>query len=76
MTVTLTVTLSPDLSALVKSKVASGRYSDSEAVLSRALELLEARDNQERLRTAIVIGEVQDERGEAASRKPKADDCR
>jgi putative addiction module CopG family antidote len=76
MTVTLTVTLSPELSALVKSKVASGRYGNPEAVLSRALELLEARDKHERLRTATVIGEVQDERGEAASRKPEADDCR
>ena len=72
----MTATLSPELSALVKRKVASGRYSDSEAVLSRALEMLEARDNQERLRTAIVIGEVQDERGEAESRKPEVDDCR
>jgi putative addiction module CopG family antidote len=70
MTVTLTLTLSPELSALVKSKVASGRYSDSEAVLREALELLEEQEQLERLRAALAIGEEQFERGEYVEYTP------
>jgi antitoxin ParD1/3/4 len=72
MTATLTVTLSPELSALVKSKVASGRYSDSEAVLREALELLEEQENQEQLRAAVAVGFEQLERGEEIPYTPES----
>lgn len=57
----MTVTLSPELSAI---KVASGRYSDADAVLCKALGLLEERERLVHLRAALAIGEEEFERGE------------
>lgn len=66
----MNVTLSPQLEALVRSKVASGRYSDANEVIREALELLDAHDGTERLRAALAIGEEEFARGEYVAYRP------
>jgi antitoxin ParD1/3/4 len=56
---------------MVREKVESGRYSDSGEVIREALQLLEQRDNVERLRTAIAVGKEQIERGEGIEFTPE-----
>ena len=66
------VTLSPQLEALIRSKVDSGRYSDANAVIREALELLDAHDGTARLRAAVAIGFEQLERGEEIPYTPES----
>ncbi len=66
----MTVTLSPELEELIRSKVASGRYSDANAVVREALELLEDHEHLERLRAAVAIGFEEFERGEYVEYTP------
>ena len=64
------VTLSPQLEALVQSKVDSGRYNDANDVIREALELLDEHESTERLRAALAIGEEQFARGEYIAYTP------
>lgn len=66
----MTVTLSPQLEELIRSKVASGRYRDADEVIREALELLDEHEQAERLRAALAIGEEQFERGEYVEYTP------
>ena len=68
----MNVTLSPQLEALIQGKVASGRYSDANEVISEALELLEEHESTERLRAALAIGFEQLERGEEIPYTPES----
>ena len=54
----MNVSLTPDLEALIREKVESGRYTSSSEVLREALRLLEQRDREreERLRVALATG--------------------
>lgn len=54
----MNVSLTPDLEALIREKVESGRYSSSSEVVREALRLLEQRDREreERLRVALAAG--------------------
>jgi len=63
----VTLTLPPELEAIVRARVESGRYADDIAVVDEALRLLEERDKLEHLRAlldeadaAIARGEVED----------------
>ena len=61
----MTVTLSPELEALVRDKIESGRYADAGEVVEDALRLLEERDKRlQELRAELQIGLDQEERGE------------
>lgn len=56
------IALPPELEAMVRRKVASGLYSDTEEVIRDALRLMADRDKVhalklERLREAIIVGE-------------------
>lgn len=66
----MVMTLSPDLAARVQSLVASGRYRDTDAVLSAALRLLDEQEKLEQLRAALAVGEQQLERGEYVEYTP------
>ncbi len=66
----MNVTLSPQLEAFVQSKLDSGRYSDANAVIREALELLDEHEHTERLRAALAIGFEQLERGEFVAYTP------
>jgi antitoxin ParD1/3/4 len=67
----MVVTLSPELAAIVQSKVDSGRFSDAEAVMREALDLLEEQEKLGQLRAALAIGEEQSERGEVVEYTPE-----
>jgi putative addiction module CopG family antidote len=66
----MTAMLSPELAAIVQEKVASGRYSDVDAVLREALDLLEEQEQLKLLRDALAVGEEQSERGEVVEYTP------
>jgi antitoxin ParD1/3/4 len=66
----MTVMLSPELAAIVQSKVDSGRFSDTEAVLREALVLLDEQEKLERLRAALAIGEEDFARGDYVEYTP------
>jgi antitoxin ParD1/3/4 len=58
------VELTPQLEAVIREKVNSGRYANAREVIEDALLLMENRDRVERLRAAIALGLEQVERGE------------
>ena len=66
----MVLTLSPQLEALIREKIASGRYQDADDVMREALELLEERDRFEALRSAVAIGAEEAERGELSPYTP------
>jgi antitoxin ParD1/3/4 len=67
----MNVSLTPQLEALVRSKVESGRYNNASEVVREALRLLESRDRLERLRAAIAIGDTEYARGEGDEWTPE-----
>ena len=71
MTATHTPTLSPELAALIREKVESGRYGDANQVLEEAMQLLDDRDRLEWLRAEIAIGLEEIERGETVEYTPE-----
>ena len=60
----MNVSLTPQLEALIRQKVASGRYKNPSEVIREALQLLEEKERLELLRNAIAIGDAELERGE------------
>lgn len=52
----MNVSLTPHLEAMVREKVASGRYTSSSEVVREALRLLEEREKLNNLRSAIQVG--------------------
>ena len=67
----MTVTLPPQLEAMIEEKVLSGRYADANEVVQEALRLLDERDRLQRLRAALAIGLEQIERGEDVEYTPE-----
>jgi antitoxin ParD1/3/4 len=66
----MTVTLPPQLEAMIEEKVTSGRYADAGEVVEEALPLLDERDRFEQLRAELAIGLEQIERGETVPYTP------
>lgn len=56
---TLNVNLTPELEALVRDKVASGRYSSASEVVRDALRLMEIRDREGEARLEWLRREIQ-----------------
>lgn len=67
----MTVTLPPELDALVQEKVAAGPYSSAAEVIAEALRLLDERDRQERLRASVVEADAEIDRGDSAEWTPE-----
>ena len=67
----MNVNLTPHLEAMVRQKVASGRYNNASEVVREALRLLEEQDNLHRLRAALAIGQEQLDRGEDREYTPE-----
>jgi antitoxin ParD1/3/4 len=61
---TLELTLSPEPAAIIREKLASGRYTNASEVVEVALRLLDERDRRERLLSAIDAGLAEITRGE------------
>lgn len=53
------VTLSPETEAMVRQKVADGRFASADEVIEAAVTLLEAHDRFERLRASLIEAEEQ-----------------
>jgi antitoxin ParD1/3/4 len=76
---TVTLTLPPQLEAMIQKKIESGSYSDPSDVVQAALRLLEEHDRQAsedderllRLRAALKIGQDQVDRGEGRPYTPE-----
>jgi antitoxin ParD1/3/4 len=65
----MNISLTPDLVAIVETKISSGRYQSADAVVSEALRLLQEHERTDAekladLRREIAIGLEQLERGE------------
>lgn len=56
----MNVSLTPELEALIRTRVDSGRYTSSSEVVREALRLLEDRDELRRLRLAELRAKVAD----------------
>ena len=68
----MTITLTPELEALVRQKVESGRYDDAGSVVQAALLLLDAHEQQlERLRAAVAAADEQFKQGKYARWTPE-----
>lgn len=65
------VDLTPQQEATIREKVASGRYTSSSEVVREALQLLEERDREEKLRTALAIGLEDIARGDVVEWTPQ-----
>ncbi len=66
----MTITLTPELEALIQEKVASGDYPDAVDVVGEALRLLDHRDRLARLRASLLEAEREIERGEGVEWSP------
>jgi antitoxin ParD1/3/4 len=71
---TMNVNLSPQLEAMVKAKVASGRYTSASEVVREALRLMEQQDQLRVLQLQQLRRDIQDglASGEAETWTPKA----
>ena len=68
----MTITLTPELEAMVRQKVETGRYDDADAVVQAALLLLDAHERRlDRLRTAVAAADEQFEQGKYARWTPE-----
>lgn len=56
--------LTPQLEAIIRDKVATGRYHDATEVLAEALHALDDAERLAGLRAALAEGDAQAERGE------------
>ena len=70
---TMNVNLSPQLEAMVKAKVASGRYTSASEVVREALRLMEQQDQLRLLQFEQLRRDIQDglASGEAEAWNPK-----
>ena len=67
----MNVSLTPELEAMIRQRVESGRYNNASEVVREALRLLEERDRVQHLRSLLVIGLEQERRGELVDFTPE-----
>jgi antitoxin ParD1/3/4 len=67
----MNVVLTPQLEAIVRERVDSGRYASASDVVGEALRLLEERDRLEHLRSLLAVGLEQSRRGETVEFTPQ-----
>ena len=67
----MTVSLTPELEAMIRERVSSGRYADASEVVREALRLLEEQERLERLRSLIAVGLEEAQRGELIEFAPE-----
>ena len=67
----MAVQLDIESEALIREKVASGRYLDAAEVVREALRALEERERLEQLRIKVAAGFAQAERGELIDYTPE-----
>jgi antitoxin ParD1/3/4 len=67
----MTVSLTPQLEAMIRERVESGRYPDANEVMREALRLLEEHEQKEHLRSLLAVGLEQARRGELVEFTPE-----
>ena len=67
----MSVILTPELEAMIRERVDSGRYHDASDVVQEALRLLEEHERLEHLRALLEVGRQDDLRGDLATCTPE-----
>jgi antitoxin ParD1/3/4 len=67
----MNVVLTPQLEAMIRERVESGRYASAADVVEEALRLLDERDRLEHLRSLLAVGLDQARRGETVEYTPE-----
>lgn len=67
----MNVSLTPQLEALIREKVATGRYNNSSEVVREALRLMEEQDKRDRLRMALAVARESAARGDVQPWTPE-----
>jgi antitoxin ParD1/3/4 len=67
----MSVSLTPQLEAMIHERVESGRYSSASEVVEEALRLLEEREQLEHLRGLLAVGLERAQRGELVEFTPE-----
>lgn len=64
------ITLTPEAEAVVRQKLADGKFASADEVVAAAVTLLEARDRFERLRASLIEAEEQVRQGKTLEWTP------
>jgi antitoxin ParD1/3/4 len=67
----MTVTLSPELEALIRRKVEAGEYQSADQIIEEALQLLDERDRERRLDEALALEYERCQRGQVVRWTPE-----
>ena len=67
----MSVVLTPEVEAMIRQRVESGRYQDANAVVGDALRLLEEHERSEHLRALLAVGLEEAQRGELVEVTPE-----
>lgn len=67
----MNVSLTPRLEAMIREKVASGRYNSSSEVVREALRLMAEQDKRDRLRAAVSQAKASAARGDVQPWTPR-----
>ena len=67
----MNVSLTPQLEAMIRQRVESGRYNNASEVVREALRLLEERERIDHLRSLVAVGLEQARRGELVEFTPE-----
>jgi antitoxin ParD1/3/4 len=67
----MNVSLTPELEAMIQQQVDSGRYNDASEVVREALRLLDEHQRLQHLRSLVLIGLEQAQRGELVEFTPE-----
>ncbi len=59
----MNVSLTPQLEAMIRERVDSGRYASASEVVREGLRLLEERERREHLRALLAVGEDDERQG-------------
>jgi antitoxin ParD1/3/4 len=67
----MNVSLPPQVEAMIRERVHSGRYNNASEVVREALRLLEERERLDHLRSLVAVGLEQAQRGELIEWTPE-----
>jgi antitoxin ParD1/3/4 len=67
----MNVSLTPQIEAMIRQRVESGRYHNASEVVQEALRLLEEHEKLEHLRSLLAVGLEQARRGELIEYTPE-----
>ena len=67
----MNVSLTPELEAMIRQRVESGRYNNASEVVREALRLLEEQERLQHLQSLLAVGLEQAQRGELVEFTPE-----